>query len=214
MALSPRLQRAAPAEGASGPSPRQRAGVEANSRLTATDAVVLLVLLAAEGVTLLSIHRLVVPHVFLGMMLVPPVALKIGTTGYRLVRYYTGAPAYREKGPPPWLLRLLGPLVVVSTGAVLASGVALLYLGGTARQDVLLLHKASFVLWFGAMTLHVLSHLADTARLAPRDLVARTRRSVAGAGLRLWTIAGGVALGALLGTLLIGRAGHFPPMGG
>lgn len=38
--------------------------------------------------------------------------------------------------------------------------------GPSLRQELLTLHKASFVLWFIAMTVHVLGHLTDTARLA------------------------------------------------
>ena len=55
-------------------------------------------------------------HMFLGMLLLGPVALKMGSTGYRFVRYYTGADAYRRKGPPAIELRLLAPFVVVLDG--------------------------------------------------------------------------------------------------
>ena len=50
---------------------RQRNGVEGNARLTASVAVVLFVLLAAEGVTILRIRPLLTPHVFIGMLLAP-----------------------------------------------------------------------------------------------------------------------------------------------
>jgi len=182
-------------------------GVESNARLTASTAAVLLVLLAAEGVTILRVHSLLSPHVFIGMLLVPPVVLKIGSTAYRFVRYYQGEPAYRRKGPPPVLLRLLGPFMVVSTVVVLASGIALMFVPRSLRQSTLLLHKASFVLWFGAMTIHVLGHLWDTTHLAPRDWARRTRRDVRGAGLRQWTVVASVALGVPLGLLLLGRVG-------
>jgi hypothetical protein len=55
------------------------------------------------------------------------------------------------------------------TVAVLGTGIALLFSPTTDRSEWLFLHRATFVLWFGAMTLHVLGHLFDTARLAPRD---------------------------------------------
>ncbi|HLY84743.1 MAG TPA: hypothetical protein VKQ71_17295, partial [Acidimicrobiales bacterium] len=42
------------------------ARTEANSRLTAIAGVVLIVVLAAEGVTILRIHRLVAAHVVVG----------------------------------------------------------------------------------------------------------------------------------------------------
>src|SRR5579864_4064812 len=121
--------------------PETDEGVEANARLTGSTAAILLVLLAAEGVTLLRVHSLLTPHVFIGMLLVPPVVLKIGSTGWRFVRYYRGSAAYRRKGPPPLLLRLLGPVVVVLTLIVFASGIALLVGPHSARQSLLFLHK-------------------------------------------------------------------------
>ena len=184
-------------------------GVEANARLTGTVAAFLLILLAAEGFTVLSIRPLLTPHVFIGMLLVPPILLKIGSTTYRFVRYYSGSPAYRRKGPPPALLRLLGPFVVVLTVVLFVSGIVLLFVGPGLRQNILLLHKASFVLWFGAMSIHVLGHLLDTAQLAPRDFYWRTRKQVAGAGLRQWALLASLAVGLLLAMLSVGRVGRF-----
>ena len=178
---------------------------EANARLTAGMAVVLLVLLAAEGVTILRIRGLISEHVFIGMVLVPPVLVKACSTVYRFARYYLGASGFRQKGPPPILLRMLGPFVVLLTLAVLASGIALLFVGASLRSQVLFLHKASFVLWLVVMTVHVLGHLLDTARVAPRDWMRRTRRDVTGAGLRQWTIAASLIAGLLLGLLFLGR---------
>ena len=182
------------------------AGVESNARLTAMTAVALLVLLAIEGLTVLRVHSLLWLHVLIGTVLVPPVLLKIGSTGYRFVRYYRGSPAYRRKGPPPMLLRVLGPLVVVTTLTLLGSGIALMFASPGARQPLLLLHKASFVIWFAAMVFHVLGHLVETAQLAPRDWVGRAHADIAGARLRQWAVAASVALGVPLGLLLMGRA--------
>ena len=159
---------------------RADAGVAGNARLTAANAVVLLVLLAAEGLTILSVRQLLSPHVFIGVVLIPPVLLKVGSTMWRFARYYTGAPAYRRKGPPPVLLRLLGPLVVILTLVLLFSGVGLLLVGGSWLPLLMKAHKASFVLWFGAMTIHVLGHLGEVVRVAPRDWMRRARREVTG----------------------------------
>ena len=82
------------------------------------------VLLAAEGVTILQVRRLITPHVFIGMLLVPPILLKMGSTFWKFARYYSGSPAYRRKGPPLLALRVLGPFVVVLTLTVVASGIA------------------------------------------------------------------------------------------
>jgi hypothetical protein len=162
-------------------------GPEANTRLTAATALLLLVLLAAEGFTILAIGPLLSWHVFLGTVLVPPTLLKLGTTGYRFVRNYAGFPAYVRRGAPPALLRLLGPFVVVLTVVLFASGIAVLLLPGSHRL-LLGLHKASFVLWFGAMTVHVLGHLAETVRQGARDWTRRWRAAVPRAALRQWVL--------------------------
>jgi hypothetical protein len=130
-------------------------GAAGNERLTAMTGFALLVLFAAEGVTLLRVHQLLTMHFFVGMLLVGPVALKVGSTGYRFVRYYTGAAPYLRKGPPAPLMRLLGPLVMGTSLAVLGTGVALAVVGPGNSQWIFL-HKASFVLWFGVMAIHVL----------------------------------------------------------
>lgn len=193
---------------------RARDGVEGNARLTGSTGLLLLVLLGAEGVTVLSVHRLLSPHVFIGMLLVPPVLLKVASTLWRFTRYYGGSPAYVAKGPPPALLRLLGPVVVLLTLAVLGSGIVL-FLGPAGwRSQMLFLHKATFILWLGATGIHVLAHLRDTARLAPRDFVARTRRQVRGAGARQWAIALSLVVGLVLGVLVLPHVGSWLAGGG
>jgi hypothetical protein len=140
-------------------------GPDGNERLTATMAVVLLVLLAVEGVTILFIGPLLSLHMFIGMLLIPPVALKLASTGYRFVRYYRGTGLYRSKGPPRLLLRLLAPVVVASTTLVFASGVVLLATGRRAGAWVGL-HKASFVVWLAVTSVHVLAYVWRLPRLA------------------------------------------------
>lgn len=193
---------------------RQQAGVEANARLTASVAVVLFVLLAAEGLTILRIRALLTPHVFIGMLLVPPVLLKVGSTTWRFARYYLGSPDYRRKGPPPMVLRLLGPLLVALTMVVFASGIALLLAPTAWRDRLLFVHKASFIVWIAALALHVLGHILDTARLAPRDWMHRTRRQVRGAGLRQWGIALSLAVGFVLALITIPEVGRWLAAGG
>ena len=61
-----------------------------NARLTAWTGLVLLVLFLAELVTLLDVSGLISWHLALGVALGPPALLKTTTTGWRVVRYYTG----------------------------------------------------------------------------------------------------------------------------
>ena len=182
-------------------------GVEANARLTGMTALVLLLLLAAEGYTILRVGAHLTLHVVIGMILVPPVLLKIGSTSWRFARYYLGSPAYRRKGPPPVLLRLLGPIVVVLTLAVLGSGIALLLGPSSMRQELLLVHKATFILWFGAMAIHVLGHVVDTMQLAPKDFYWQTRSQVRGAGKRQWALVGSLCIGVLLAVAVAPKVG-------
>jgi len=189
--------------------PTEAADVEANARLTASAGALLFVLLALEGITILRVHRLLTLHVFVGMLLIPPVLVKIGSTLHRFVRYYLGDAAYRRKGPPPALMRLLGPFVVVLTAVVLASGVALLLAPTSLRQSLLFAHKASFLLWFGATAIHVLGHAVETTTIAPRDWVRRTRRDVRGANARQWLLVASLAVGVALGVLTIGHVGSW-----
>jgi len=174
-----------------------RGGPDGNERLTATAGAVLFLLLAAEGVTILSIGQLLSPHVFIGMLLIPPVALKLGSTGWRFARYYRGRPEYREKGPPLLPLRLLAPVVVASTVAVFATGVALLALGPSGRGLVLTLHKASFVVWLVATGVHVLAYVWRVPRLAFADWRPGAS-AVSGAPARRLLIGGAIAAGAIL----------------
>ena len=183
---------------------RHRAVVEArggrgpagNSRLTAMTGMVLLVLVSVELVTLVSLRPLLSVHVFVGMLLIPPIALKLASTGYRFARYYTRNRAYVLAGPPPALLRLLGPFVIVATLALFGSGVALLAFGpGTAW--VVDLHKASFIAWGVVTGLHVLGHLLHLPGLAAADFRApRTRRQ--GSPLRQGALAVSLVTGLVL----------------
>lgn len=146
------------------------AGVEGNSRLTAVNGVILIVLLLLEGITILQIRGLITMHVFIGLLLVGPVALKCASTIYRFALYYSGRPAYVRRGPPAPALRLLGPLVILSSVLVLATGIGLLAVTPGNAGLLLLAHKGSFVIWFALMTIHVLGHVREAGAASLREL--------------------------------------------
>jgi hypothetical protein len=150
-------------------------GAEGNEKLTAMTGAILLVGFAVEGFTILGVRRMLFLHFFVGMLLIGPVLLKIGSTLYRFARYYTGSAPYLRKGPPSPVLRLLGPFVILSSVAVIGTGVVLAVVG-PGNSQWLFLHKASFILWFGVMTIHVLNYVP---RL-PRMLAARAGRPASG----------------------------------
>lgn len=193
----------------SGPVPASRppdAGVEGNARLTSMNGMLLLALLAIEGFTILSVRRMITLHVFLGILLIGPVLLKTGSTTYRFARYYLRSQAYLDKGPPRWLLRILGPLVIVFSLALLGTGVGLLAVKPADPGLLLTAHKASFAIWFAVMTLHVLGHLKGGSVTAWRELRAATGSAVRGRGLRLMLIALALVLGVATATALLPTA--------
>ena len=182
-----------------------RGGPDGNEQLTAVTGVVLIVLLAALGVTIVQIGQLISEHLFIGLLLLGPVALKMGSTGYRFVRYYRRNPEYVRRGPPEMWLRLLAPAVVVTTLAVFATGVVLLFVGPNHRDPWLLLHKATFFLWGAATGLHVLGHLSEMpAALRARRLddTALGGRQTGGAG-RALAVVGAIVAGVVLAIALI-----------
>ncbi len=93
-------------------------GPEGNEQLTGRNGALLIVLLAVIGVTILRIRQLISVHLFVGLVLLGPVAIKLASTGYRFARFYTRDLVYRAKGPPDLVMRLSAPIVVVSTVVV------------------------------------------------------------------------------------------------
>jgi hypothetical protein len=176
------------------------AGPEGNARLTALTGAALLVLLAVEGATLLSLRSMLSWHIFVGLLVVPVVALKLGSTGYRIYRYYTRRGDYIEAGPPQLLLRLLGPVVALTTVALLATGIVLI-VQKPGDGFTLLLHKASFAVWVAALSAHVLAHVSRLPRVLRSDLSGRGE--VAGARGRLLLVAGTVVIGAITAVALL-----------
>lgn len=183
-------------------------GTDGNEELTAITAVVLLALLAALGVTIIRIGSLLAEHLFIGMLLIGPVVLKMSSTGYRFVRYYTHEPRYVRKGPPELALRMIAPLVVLSTVAVFATGVVLLVGGESLRHPWGEIHKVCFFVWVGFMALHVLGHLPGL----PASLRATSRARLgerpwddqgAGRGARAVTLASSLVLGTALAIAVI-----------
>jgi hypothetical protein len=188
-------------------------GTDGNEILTNATAAVLTILLVAEGVTIIRMRGLVTVHMFVGMVLIPPVLLKLGSTGYRFARYYTRSVAYREKGPPLLALRLLAPVLVVGTVVVFVTGVDLLLLGNRSRQ-VLEIHKVSFIVFGVVFAVHFLAHVPRVLRSLQFDWRAIRRRAVPGAGARAMlvvaSVGGGVALAlSLLATITGWNGGHF-----
>jgi hypothetical protein len=159
---------------ASGPT--SETGPEGNRRLTAGLGVLLLPLLAIESGTIPFLGSLRTVHIFVGVVLIPVVGIKLASVFYRFARYYTGNVSYRQAGPPPPALRMIGPFVVLTSVVLLGSGV-LVAIEGHGANLVYTVHKLSFFVWFAAMAIHVLGHVRSLPRLALLDW-RRASRSV------------------------------------
>ena len=145
-------------------------GVSGNEHLTSLTGALLLVLLALLGITVLSVRSLLPQHLFLGFLAIPPLTLKLASTGYRFVKYYTGDQAFRGAGPPHLLMRLLAPLVIVSTIAVFATGLELWFFGLRFGSIWIEAHKVSFMLWLVVTGVHVLAYASQSGRSAAAEL--------------------------------------------
>ena len=154
-------------------------GPAGNAVLTAWTGLVLLVLFVGELFTLVDVRALISWHVAVGALLVPPAVMKTVSTGWRVVGYYTGRQPYRVAGPPPTVLRWLGPLVVATTLALLGSGIALVLLGEqSGRRSILsvlgtdaswvTVHQGVFAVWCGATGLHLLARIVPAVKLTVR----------------------------------------------
>jgi hypothetical protein len=139
---------------------------------------------------------------FIGLLLIPPVLLKLGTTGYRFARYYTGARIYRQKGPPLLALRMLAPVLVATTIGVFATGVWLLLLGHRSGQ-LLMLHKIFFIVWGVVFAVHFLAYAPRMLRSLRADWGSVRRRAVPGTGLRGLLVASTLGVGLALALSLV-----------
>jgi hypothetical protein len=183
-------------------------GIEGNELLTSSVAALLVILLVAEGITILDMRGLLGPHMFIGLVLIGPVALKLASTGYRFVRYYTGAPAYVAKGPPHIALRILAPLLVATTVMIFATGVWLLVLGHHSDQ-VLMLHKVAFIVWSGVFGVHFLVYVpraAGSLRGAWATTPSR-RPHTPGRGITALLVATSLCVGLALALVLLPHIG-------
>lgn len=179
-------------------------GTGGNERLTSLAGAILIVLLAVVGITIIRIGQLIWLHLFLGLVLLGPLAVKMASTGYRFLRYYTHDPAYRTKGPPEPVMRFSAPMLVASTVVVFVSGILLLIEGPGSRDQLLTLHKVSFIVWLVFTGLHLLWHLPRFIRtLGAARADGELTGAAPGAKGRWITLVGALVAGLILAVALI-----------
>ena len=176
---------------------KQDAAVLGNERMIALVGTVLLVLIVAEIIIAAKMHALMPIHIFVGVLLTFPLFVKIGSTGYRFLHYYTGSPAFVRKGPPRLEMRLLAPLLLLASMSLVTSGITLALLGPTTMWSVwvLRLHALSVICWLPLLALHVGAYIWRVPRLLLADWQKYSTRRVPGRGFRY----GGTLMALLAG---------------
>jgi hypothetical protein len=184
---------------------QQHAGVIGNERLTALVSLVLLVLIIVELVTSAFLRLWLAAHTFVGVLLAGPLLVKMGSTFWRFLRYYTRATAYVRWGPPPLILRILGPLVFMTAAVMVGSGIGLVLVG--PYQPFLLLHVLSSLVFLPLIAVHSLAHFLQVPRRIADDWSRRLSPGPQpGRGLRLGVNLGALLLGVIAAVLLFPSA--------
>jgi hypothetical protein len=182
-------------------------GVAGNERLTALTGAILYVLLVGIVLTVLDISGLLLEHYLVGLLMIPPVILKFGSTGYRFFRYYQRSQPYRLAGAPPILLRfVVAPILVVSTGVVFVTGVELWLFGLRFGPDWMPVHTLSAVIMLLAAAAHLLARLPRSAQVLGDDVVRRPSGAQAGRSL----VVASLLLGAVLAATSLFYSSPFP----
>jgi hypothetical protein len=146
------------------------------------------------------------------LLLVPPLLVKISSVSWRFLRYYRRNEAYRRRGAPPTVLRILGPLLLLATIVLFVSGITLLLAPsafGGPRGTMYSIHAGSFGIWIVLVLAHVIGHARDLRRLAAKDWLRRSRAAVPGALVRQLAVLASLAAGLALALSLVGHAGTF-----
>src|SRR5438105_8341425 len=172
------------------------AGARANERMTAVASAALLPLLVVVVAATTRLDTLLTVHVFVGVMLIGPLAVKLGSVGYRFFGYYAGSPAYVRKGPPRRGLRLLAIPLVLTTVLIMVSGMGLLIVGPSDPRPFLFLHNATFVLWLPIAAIHVLAYVRRLPALVREEWIGR------GVGSGRIDLSAGAVLAGLAGAIV------------
>lgn len=185
-------------------------GVEVNERITSLAGALVWALTAAIGVTIVWIGDLLPAHYLVGLLMLGPLAVKLGSTGHRFVRYYGGDAAHRRAGPPQIVLRLSAPILVVSTVALFATGIELWLFGYRYGAWWFQAHIVSFLFWTACLVLHLLGHTRRSAEAVVEEVAVRSRDVRPARGL----LVASLLLGAALAAASLLYASPFPAPGG
>jgi hypothetical protein len=173
---------------------------DGNERLTAAVGIVLVVLTVIELATVLfGLQHFLSLHVFVGFVLIPSVLLKLASTGWRFTRYYTRTEAYRLKGAPQLIMRMLAPILVASTVILFASGVAMGITHGRSLHIARQLHGPASVVWMILVGVHALVYLRRALVSVNEDMHPSSRAAVRGASARASLVVVAIVAGLVVG---------------
>jgi hypothetical protein len=177
----------------------RQASPAGNASLTAITSTVLLALFSVEVITTLLMGSLFGLHFFLGIVLIGPVCLKIGSTVWRFARYYAGSEPYVRRGPPPTPQRVLGPVLIITSVGVLGTGVLLAFSGPGGPWGKL--HQLFFYVWLIVVIIHVVHYLPKLPQLLASRPAERAIQAAAGSRARWLLLVGSVIVGLVLAML-------------
>ena len=181
-----------------------------NERLTASVGMVVLVLTVVElGTILLGVHRFMSLHVFVGFVLIPPVLLKLASTGWRFARYYSRNENYLLRGAPQLGMRLLAPLLVAATLVLFASGVAMGIVHGQTLTVARRLHGPASVVWIVLIGVHVLVYLRRALGSSVEDVSPSSRVKAPGASARVYALTTAVVAGIAVAVATVPAQHHW-----
>jgi hypothetical protein len=145
-------------------------------------------------------------HYIAGLSLIPLLLVKLGSTTYRALSYYTRRAMYRAAGAPEWVGRLLAPALIVSTIVAMATGIWM-WSQHSEAQPWAKLHVLSVLAMGACVGLHVLLRTPISLQAVTTDGFAALRHNVP--RIRIALVAIALAIGLIVG--LAGGAGSpFP----
>jgi hypothetical protein len=145
-------------------------------------------------------------HYIAGLSLIPLLLVKLGSTTYRALSYYTRRAMYRAAGAPEWVGRLLAPALIASTIIAMATGIWM-WSQHSEAQPWAKLHVLSVLAMGACVGLHVLLRTPISLQAVTTDGVAALRHNVP--RIRIALVAIALAIGLIVG--LAGGAGSpFP----
>jgi hypothetical protein len=173
-------------------------GLRANRRLIALTGAVLLPLAVLVLLTGFFFDQLWGAHFFVGYLMLPAVLVKLGSTLYRMVRYYLRSGLYRYVRPPYPFARFTSAMLFIAVVVLFVSGIVM---GVTGRQDAPwnLMHPFAASAFSSIIILHLCMYLPEALRTVGEDAHPKPPAAPSQRGRRLALLCAGALAGLLLG---------------